>query len=60
MSLELLSCFVSWFDFWPSLLLVALNLAENGPWFVPKHDGLCVAAAYFKPGQMSKVELFPE
>ena len=51
---------MSWFDFWRSLLMVALNLAKNGPWLVPKLDGLSVTVAYFELGQMSEVEVFAE
>ena len=60
MSLEFMSFLVSWFDFWRSLLMVALNLTKNGPWLVPKLDGLSVAVTYFELGQMSEVEVFAE
>lgn len=60
MSSEFMSYLVSWFDFWRSLLMVALNLAENRPWLVPKRDGLSVAVMYFGLGQTSEVEVFAE
>ena len=49
---------LSWFLFWLSLLLVALNLIKNEPLVVPKHGVVYFAEAYFKPGQRSEMELF--
>ena len=49
---------LSWFLFWPSLLLIVLNLARNEPLVVPEHDGVYVAEAYFKPGQTFEIGFF--
>ena len=50
---------LAFFPAWPHLLLVALNLAETGPWAVPKHD-LCIVKASFEPSQTSKLGFFCE
>lgn len=49
---------LSWFLFWPGLLLIVLNLARNEPLVVPEHDGVYVAEAYFKPGQTFEIGFF--
>ena len=49
---------LSWSLFWPSLPLVALNLAKNGSWLVLNYHGNYVAGVCFKPGRTSDMELF--